>query len=141
VKKWKVSDSDFQYIEDEVRLYPQYKERLNELIAEIAYRVPERDDSGGGRSNLPSRPVESIVFNLLNDFRIAKIRQYVNAVEQALRELDHEKKMFIINVYWREGKTIESICIQFSISQATYLRWKKAFLLRVGMLTGDKRDI
>lgn len=139
---WKVTESDFKYIEDEVRLYPLYKKTLLAAINNLILSTPERDDNGGGKSNLPSRPVENIVFNLYADARIRKLKEYVDAIEQAVHELDDEKKRFIDAVYWsKQHKTITGICEEFSISQATFLRWKKGFLYRVGLITGDKRNL
>lgn len=139
---WRISDTDFKYIEDEVRLYPLYKKKLHEAVNNIIMATPERDSNGGGKGNLPSRPTENIVFNLYADARIQKLKGYVEAVEQALHELDEEKRLFINAVYWSpQHKTIPALCRDFAISQNTYLRWKKAFLLRVGLITGDKRDM
>jgi RinA family phage transcriptional activator len=139
---WKVSDSDFDFIQDEVELYPKYKEKIEELINEYAYSVPERDTNGGGRSNLPSRPVENTTYKLMDDIQLQKMRRYVKAVEDVFHSLDLEKQKFIHAYFWRKGpKDIQAICKEFSISQATHLRWKKAFLLQVGLYTGDKRDL
>lgn len=123
-------------------LYPEYVQQIKELIAEIAYAVPERDSNGGGRSNLPGRPVEHTMFNLMDHFQLQKMRRYVKAVEDVMHNMDDEKKRFIHALYWRKGsKTIKGICQEFNISQATYLRWRKAFLMQVGLYTGDKRGL
>lgn len=137
---WKVSDSDYKYIEDELRLYPFYKRKLDIAILNTILSTPEHDDNGGGKSNLPGRPIENIVIRLFDDARIAKLRRYVEAVEDAFSELDDEKKRFVQAVFWdKPGKTIQVICHDFAISYVTYLRWKKAILLRVGLITGDYR--
>lgn len=138
--KWKVSDSDFRYIEDEVKLYPKYKEKIEELIQSYSYSTPERDSNGGGKSNSPGRPVENTVFNILDDLQLLRMRTYVKEVERAYNELDEEKKRVINAIFWRTGsKGATKICSEFSIGETTYWRWKKAFLLRVGLLTGHKR--
>lgn len=141
-KTWKVKESDYTFIEDEVTLYPVYKEKIAEIVHDLSYAVPERDNNGGGKSNLPSRPTENIVFNLLDDLQLRRMKKYVQEVERAINELDDEKRRFVEAVFWREGhKTTQSICMEFSISYDTYRRWKQAFLLRVGLLTGDKRSL
>lgn len=139
---WKVNESDYLFIEEEVKLYPLYKKRLRESVENIIHSTPGRDENGGGKSNIPSRPTEAIVFNLFSDARILKLKRYVDAVEFAYKELDDEKQRFIQELYWtRNSKTKKGICNEFSISTSTYDRWKKGFLLRVGMITGDKREL
>ena len=139
--KWKISDSDFGFIEDEVRLYPLYKNRLEQAINDIYYSTPSYENTGGGKSNLPSRPVENKVFSLLHDARIVKLRLYVESVEEAFHELDKEKQDFIDLLYWKNRSSLQAVCLEFCISVSTANRWRKAFIMRVGLLTGDKRDI
>jgi RinA family phage transcriptional activator len=139
---WKMTESDYVYIEEEVRLYPLYKKRLREAVGNIIHSTPERDTNGGGKSNGISRPTENIVFNLFSDSRIMKLQRYVDAIEFAYNELDDEKQQFIQELYWnRHTKTKKGICSEFNISISTYDRWKKGFLLRVGLITGDKREM
>jgi RinA family phage transcriptional activator len=140
VINWKASDNDYKFIENEVRLFPLYQMQLEEAIQNIILATPQRDENGGGRSNIPGRPVEHTVMNLFDDNRIMRLRRTVNAVNTALDELDEEKRHFIIRTFWKPGnKNMQGICIELNITTATYYRWKKAFLLRVGLMTGDYR--
>jgi RinA family phage transcriptional activator len=137
---WRVTESDYTFLEDEVRLYPLYEKRLREIEIDLMLATPIRDDNGGGKSNIPGRPVERIVITLFADARIQRLRKIVDAVQFALEELDPEKERFIRFVFWnRDGKNIQRVLKEFNVSQQTYNRWKKAFLMRVGMITGDYR--
>lgn len=138
-KTWKKSDSDFVFIEGEVELYPQYKKRLAEMIDDIIHSTPSFENIGGGKTNIPSRPTENKVYSLLDDIRIKKLRITIDAIEFAYSELDQEKKLFVERLFWNHLSLTE-VCDEFAISPATANRWRRAFLLRVGLLTGDKRE-
>jgi RinA family phage transcriptional activator len=136
---WNVGGVDYKYIERNVRLIPLYRKQLKAFEHDIIFSTPERDDNGGGKSNLPSRPVENIVFNLYENARMKRIREYIDYVDQAYRELDKEKQRFINALFWgNHNMSVQGICTEFNITPVTYLRWKKSFLNRVGLLTGDK---
>jgi RinA family phage transcriptional activator len=138
---WSVSEEDYKYIEKNVRLIPLYRKQLKDYEHDIIFATPERDDGGGGKSNLPSRPVERIVFNLEDNARMKQIRKYIDSVDQAFRELDLEKQHFVKTVFWgSHTKSVQGICDEFHIKPITYIRWKKGFLTRVGLLTGEKFD-
>lgn len=138
---WKVKESDYVYIEEEVRLYPLYKKRLREAVGNIIHSTPERDTNGGGKNNNISRPTENIVFNLIQDARVTHLQRHVDAIEFAYNELNDEKQRFIQEVFWTRHKTKKGICKEFNVSVATYDRWKKSFLLRIGLITGTKREL
>lgn len=138
--KWKKSESDFRYIEDDVRLYPYYKKKLLQAVNDIIMATPERDDNGGGKPNTIGRPVEKAVINILDDMRIMRMQTVVDAVEIAFSELDDEKRRLFQNFYWGNGaKSVPIVCDDFGISVSTFNRWQKGFLLRVGRITGAKR--
>jgi RinA family phage transcriptional activator len=139
---WKMSESDYEFIVDEVKLYPLYKKRLREAVGNIIHATPERDTNGGGKNNDISRPTENIAFNLIQDARITHLQRHVDAIEFAYNELNVEKQRFVQEVFWtRHTKTKKGICKDFNISTATYDRWKKSFLMRIGLITGSKREL
>lgn len=136
---WKVSDSDYKFTEDEVRLYRQYKKELNGLMNNIYYATPLFDNNGGGKSNLPSRPTEGKALSLIDNLRIRHLQLWIEAIEQTVHELDDEKERFVNRLFWSKGTTLESVAIEFSISLSTANRWRRSFLYRVATLTGTKR--
>lgn len=140
--KWNVTESDYEFFEDEVKLYPLYKKALREAVENIIHSTPERDTDGGGKSNTISRPTESIAFSLMDDARIMYLRNFINKVEFAYNELDDEKQRFIQEIFWtRSTKTKKKVCQDFAISVTTYDRWKKGFLYRVVSFMGMKRGL
>lgn len=137
---WKVNNSDFNFIAEEISLYHLYVKRLKEIEIDLFLATPLRDENGGGKSNIPGRPVENMVIKLFADSRILRLKRTIEAVEQALGELDDEKRRFVEYVFWtKDGKNIQKVLQEFSVSQQTYNRWKKSFVLRVGLITGDFR--
>ena len=135
---WLMSDSDYRYIHDGIKSVPLFRKEIAEYEKNIILATPTHDDNGGGRSNIPSRPVENMVENLVKDKRMQRLKELVYYTDFALGELDEEKRRFITTVFWG-NKTISGIKEEFHISYHTYRNWKKAFVLRVGKLTGDKR--
>jgi RinA family phage transcriptional activator len=140
MSNWNTKNSDYEFIEDEVRLYHLYVKRLDEIETDLILSTPIRDDNGGGKSNLPGRPVERIVISLFEDSRIQRLKKTIEAVKQAYDELPSDKRTFIDYVFWNPaGTDVANVLNEFNISYRTYNRWKRAFLLRVGMITGDYR--
>lgn len=144
-ENWKAAQSDYKFIEDEVRLYQMYKKLLLDAVDNIYYGTPEFDNNGGGKSNLPSRPTENKaiqVHTLLESARIRHLNFYIKCIEEALHELDEEKQQFIARLYWSNKKTsLEGVATEFCVSISTANRWRSAYLLRVAMLTGAKRNV
>jgi len=137
---WKVTDVDYKIIEREVGLYPLYKKELKDAVNNLILATPVHDDNGGGRSNIPSRPTEKIAMNLFENARIMQLRRYVEAIEFAYNKLDDEKQRFVTFIFWtKHDKNIQGVCKEFHIRYHTYWRWKKAFLLQVGLITGIYR--
>jgi RinA family phage transcriptional activator len=140
VSNWNTKNSDYEFIEDEVRLYHLYVKRLDEIKTDLILSTPVRDENGGGKSNLPGRPVEQIVISLFADARIARLEKTIKAVKQAYDELTSDKRAFVDYVFWNPaGTDVANVLSEFNISYRTYNRWKRAFLLRVAMQTGDYR--
>lgn len=139
-RKWKAADSDYKFTEDEVRLYPIYKEQLIKAEKDIIHAAPLVDTNGGGRSNLPSRPTENIAFRLIDNARINHLVHYIRMIERAYLELDEEKRGFVERLYWSDPNIrLNRVAHEFNVSLATANRWRRAFLIRVATLTGVKR--
>lgn len=137
---WKVSDTDYRFIEDEVKLYPLYKKQLQIAIGDIVYSTPSHDDNGGGKSNLPSSPTEMKAMSLVTNARIRHLELFIEAIETSKKELDKEKREFFDRLFWNsQNSSLETVAKEFAISQATASRWKRAYLTRVAYLTGIKR--
>lgn len=140
--KWNVTEDDYEFLEKEVSLYPLYKKRLREAVEDIIHSTPERDTNGGGRNNMISRPTETIAFSLIQDARIRYLREFINAVEFAYNELEDEKQRFIQEIFWtRTTRHKKAVVKDYAISTTTYDRWKKGFLMRVGLISGIKREL
>jgi RinA family phage transcriptional activator len=139
--KWKKKESDFVLLHDEVILYPYYKKKLVQAVNDIIMATPERDDNGGGKPNVVGRPTERAVMDILGNERLIMMRKVVDAVEQALNELEESKRRLFESYYWGGGKdrNIQIFCSSFGMSVSSFDRYQKAFLYRVGKITGLKR--
>jgi RinA family phage transcriptional activator len=137
---WSVSSPDYKRIKEEVDLYEENKKELERLVNHIMFETPAADGNGGGRSNLPSSPVENKVIRMIDHRRIQYLKLWIDAVDTALHKLDDEKKTFMAAVFWQnQGRSLRKVASQFAIDQSTANRWRKGFLLHVGELTGAKR--
>lgn len=138
--RWKAADSDYKFIEDEVRLYPLYTKQLIMAKDDIILATPAFDNNGGGRSNLPSSPTESKALTLIDNARIRHLCFYIEAIEQSYNELDDEKQRFVERLFWsKRSSSLEIVASEFNVSLSTAVRWRRAFLYRVATLTGAKR--
>lgn len=138
-----MTKSDFAFVRDEIKMYPEYKRKTERLRNDIILRTPDFDTNGGGRSNLPSKPVEEIVMDLLmiENPRLQKEMKYVNVIDDLLENMTDEMRRFVKMVFWSsEQKSVQAVCDEMAIHASTFNRWKKAFVLKVGRKTGDLRE-
>lgn len=140
VDSWSMSDRDYIFLLNLVENHHIAKNHLKEMEYDIIYSSPGMDDNGGGRSNIPGRPTERIVSTLEQNILLQRLKAEIYAVDKALAELDAEKRRFVEYVFWGTNRhSVQKIMQEFNIAAITQIRWKKAFLLRVGSLTGYYR--
>ncbi len=96
-----LSKSDLQWLEDKFMRYPR-------LDREIAIRKEEkkllsRDDNyGGGKSNIPGRPVENEVVNDLSDNFIQQRVEWKRAIERTYADSSEEYQAIIKEKFWSD---------------------------------------
>ncbi|WP_336877754.1 transcriptional regulator [Staphylococcus nepalensis] len=90
----------------------QFYRKYDEMKGQLAYRryellyQPEDKNVGGGKSNLPSSPVESEVIKLHKDDKYRNLQSTIQAVEDVYNRATPEQKAIIEYRYWEKDLLI-----------------------------------
>ncbi|GEM_PF-379204 len=85
--------------------YDNLKGQLLYRRYEILYQ-PEDTNQGGGKSNIPSNPVESEVVKLHQDMKYRNLQATIQAIEDVYRMATPEQKGIIDYRYWEKDLLI-----------------------------------
>ncbi|MBI5975195.1 transcriptional regulator [Staphylococcus canis] len=90
----------------------EYWCNYNNVKGQLAYRryellyQPHDENIGGGKSNLPGRPVEREVVKLHEDNKYRNLSEIVKAIEDVYNKASKEQKLIVKYRYWEEDLTI-----------------------------------
>lgn len=90
----------------------EYWINYDELKGQLAYRryellyQPQDTNVGGGKSNLPSSPVENEVVKLQNDNKYRNLQATIQAIEDVYNSATPEQKAIIQYRYWEKDLTV-----------------------------------
>lgn len=96
-----LSKSDLQWLEDKFVRYPK-------LNREIAIRKEEKKlmnqdtNTGGGKSNIPGRPVENEVISDMSDKFITQREEWKKAIKRTVDSSSEEYRSIIYDKYWSD---------------------------------------
>ena len=65
-----------------------------------------RDTNGGGKSNLPSSPVENEVTKLHSDLKYNNLQAIIQAIEDVYKDATQEQKLIVDYRYWEKDLTV-----------------------------------
>lgn len=89
--------------------YENLKGQLLYRRYEILYQ-PEDTNIGGGKTNLPSSPVENEVIKLHQDMKYRNLQAAIQAIEDVYRTATPEQKGIIDYRYWEKDLLIYEWC-------------------------------
>lgn len=90
----------------------EYWINYNNVKGQLAYRryellyQPHDSNNGGGKSNIPSRPVEQEALKLHEDNKYRNLSAIVTAIDDVYHYATNEQKLIIKYRYWEEDLTI-----------------------------------
>lgn len=90
----------------------EFWERYEEMKGQLVYRrytllyQPSDTNSGGGKSNLPSNPVENEVVKLHDDIKYKNLQNTIQAIEDVYHNATEEQKLIVDYRYWHKDLTI-----------------------------------
>ncbi|MEN3090724.1 MAG: transcriptional regulator [Staphylococcus pseudoxylosus] len=101
----KLTKEDIPKLEQYWKNYEELKGRLAYRRYELLYQ-PQDTNVGGGKSNLPSSPVENEVIKLYEDNEYRNLQAIIQAIEDVYRKADDIQKDIIEYRYWDKDLTV-----------------------------------
>lgn len=109
-----------RFIEQLLRDYPELEAEIKKRRAELVYPERKQDENiGGGRSNLPSNPVERVILTLDQDARLNALEKQRRIIESVLSTLSPVEYQIIEARYFKSTPpTWEYIAINTNYSRS-----------------------
>lgn len=125
------------YIEAEIRDYYITKKEFDELTDDLLSESPLPLD-GMPRGSGVSDPTVNRYFKLKTNRRLRYMEGVVDAIEQAIEQLDDEKLRFMHYKYWQKPKqlTDAGIALKMNIDKRTVYKWSDSICEKVGINLG-----
>lgn len=96
---------DIPKLEQFFRNYEDMKGQLLYRRYELLYK-PQDTNTGGGKSNLPSSPVENEVIKLHSDLKYNNLQAIIEAIEDVYNNATQEQKLIVDYRYWEKDLTV-----------------------------------
>jgi len=121
----------YKHIEQILRDYPDIEEYVHERRQELMqpYDAVPDENIGGGRSNVPSKPLEDMVVSIADDRRLAVLEQNKKVVDECLKMVDDDTVNLITELYFKKHPmlTIGGVAVQLHSNRATMGRKRTKF--------------
>ncbi|REI31462.1 transcriptional regulator [Staphylococcus felis] len=101
----KLGRADIPKLEEYWINYTNVKGQLSYRRYELLYQPPDKN-CGGGKSNLPERPVEREVIKLHEDNKYRNLSAIVTAIDDVYNQATDEQKLIVKYRYWEKDLTI-----------------------------------
>ncbi|ASN70083.1 hypothetical protein 10S3_1 [uncultured Caudovirales phage] len=90
----------------------EYWEKYEDMKGQLVFRryellyQPADTNYGGGKSNLPSSPVENEVTKLHSDLKYNNLQAIIQAIEDVYKNATQEQKLIVDYRYWEKDLTV-----------------------------------
>ena len=90
----------------------EYWEKYEDMKGQLVFRryellyQPGDTNHGGGKSNLPSSPVENEVTKLHSDLKYNNLQAIIQAIEDVYKNATQEQKLIVDYRYWEKDLTV-----------------------------------
>lgn len=90
----------------------EYWEKYEDMKGQLVFRryellyQPTDTNHGGGKSNLPSSPVENEVIKLHSDLKYNNLQAIIQAIEDVYKNATQEQKLIVNYRYWEKDLTV-----------------------------------
>lgn len=138
--KLKMPRDKYKYIESEIRMYhatvKEYNRRRMELLTDRS--VPD-DAQSSSKPNVISNPTERYATRLIEDKRLTRLKEVMDAVEDVYQSADESHVQFIELNYWSRPKalTIEGIALKMNMSVRALYNVRNEIVYSVSHLMGE----
>ena len=92
----------------------EYWEKYEDMKGQLVFRryellyQPTDTNHGGGKSNLPSSPVENEVTKLHSDLKYTNLQAIIQAIEDVYNNATKEQRLIVDYRYWEKDLTAVS---------------------------------
>lgn len=137
--KTKMRRDTYRYIESEIRMFnettKEYKRRRAELLTD---RVEPDDAQSSSKPNTISKPTERYALRLVDDKRLGRLQEVLDAIQTVYDSSTDEHKQFIEMNYWQKPRahTIEGIAAKMGVSNRTLYRMRNEIVYSVANRLG-----
>lgn len=135
----KLKRGTFQHIESELYAYHDTRKEIVRLKNEILYgKGSEDENTGGGRSSLPSDPTAKTAIMLTSHKKLEQLQNIADAIESIYNRLPADKQKLVQLRYWTKPQmlTWEGIAKNIPAHRATVLRWRDEIVYAVSEKVG-----
>ena len=100
--------------------------------------MDEDDNIGGGKSNLPGNPTQSVAIALVSNRRMDNLERVVQVIGYVYTGLPDEKKRLVELKYWERPQTLtwDGIALRLNVSRRTALNWREEIVHAIAHLMG-----
>ncbi|EGS40329.1 transcriptional regulator [Staphylococcus capitis] len=90
----------------------EYWEKYEDMKGQLVFRryellyQPTDTNHGGGKSNLPSSPVENEVTKLHSDLKYTNLQAIIQAIEDVYNNATKEQRLIVDYRYWEKDLTV-----------------------------------
>lgn len=134
----KIRKTTFSHIESELYDYFDTRKSIIRIRSELLNASPSHENTGGGRSSLPSDPTGRTASLIASDRRLKSMEERVQAITEVVERLTDDKKKMIQLRYWARPQTLtwDGIAMELKCNRATVFRWRddviEAIAIRLG---------
>lgn len=91
-----------------MRDYPNLDNYIHQRELELMYPHNNNQDEniGGGRSNVPGKPVENIAITIADDMEIQGLKKNKQIVSDCLSNADNDTKIIVDELYFKKNPTL-----------------------------------
>ncbi|MEF2243979.1 transcriptional regulator [Paenibacillus sp. IITD108] len=135
----KLKRGTFQHIESELYAYHDTRKEIVRLKNEILYgKGNEDENTGGGRSSLPSDPTAKTAIMLTSHKHLEQLQNITDAIESVYNRLPEDKQMLIKLKYWTKPQKLswDGIADSIFISRRQAFRWREQIVMMIGEKIG-----
>lgn len=134
----KIKPGAFKHIEAELADYHMTVKRIKQRRDELLENVSDDENTGGGKSNIPSRPTEQAATKLADDLRLQELERIASSIEYVYNLCDDDRKKLIRLKYWTKPQplTWEGIAQELLISRRQAFNWRDQIVQAVGERLG-----
>lgn len=135
----KLKKATFKHIESELYSYHDTLKEIQFLRNNIMF-TKENDDenTGGGRSSIPSSPTEQISTRLLSHKKLNKLEEISQAIEKVYTGLPEDYQKLVRLKYWTKPQTLtwEGIAGEIPVSRRTAFNMRDEIVNAVSEVLG-----